>query len=59
MIQTDQTYEAFVRQPAIDDQANLAVVKLLSEQLKVPASKIKLLTGRKSKRKIFEVPIVL
>ena len=45
----------FVRESAIDDQANQAVIKLLAKELKVAKTKINLKRGHKSKLKVFEI----
>lgn len=48
-------FEVFVREPAIEGRANLAVVKILSERFGVAKSRISLKKGEKSKFKIFEI----
>jgi hypothetical protein len=45
----------YVREPAKEGKANTAVIKVLSELYKTPKSNIKLLSGAKSKVKVFEV----
>ncbi len=48
-------FEIFIREPAIEGKANLAVIKLLSEEFGVSKSKVSLKTGVKSRFKIFEI----
>ncbi len=42
-----------VRERAIEGKANEAVISVISEKIKIPKSKIKLIRGEKSKIKIF------
>ena len=44
-----------VREPAVEGKANQAVIRLLAEYFNVPKSKIRLISGRKSKIKRFEI----
>ena len=44
-----------VRTPPIEGKANEKVRKLLAEYLKVSKSSVELISGQKSKKKIFEV----
>jgi len=44
-----------VKEPAKGNRANRAMVELLSEYFKVPKSRISILTGIKSKKKIIEI----
>ena len=48
-------FEIFIREPAIEGKANLAVINLLSEEFGVSKSKVSLKTGVKSRFKIFEI----
>ena len=48
-------YEIFVRDPAVEGRANLAVIKLLSEEFSISETKISLKNGAKSRFKIFEI----
>ena len=48
-------YKVWVKTPPIDGEANLRVIRLLSDYLNVPKSDILLLNGSKSKIKVFEV----
>lgn len=49
--------EIYVRDPAVENKANLAVIKILSENFKVRKTRIKLVRGGTSKFKIFSVDI--
>ena len=48
-------FEIFVREPAVEGKANLAVIKLLSEEFNISKTKISLKNGAKSRFKIFEI----
>jgi UPF0235 protein PCC7424_0673 len=48
-------YEIFVRDPAVEGKANLAVIKLLAKEFNVSKSLVSLKTGTKSRFKIFEI----
>ena len=48
-------YEIFVRDPAVEGKANLAVIKLLAKEFNVSKSRVSLKTGTKSRFKIFEI----
>ena len=48
-------FEIFVREPAIEGKANLAVIKLLSKEFGISKSRVSLKTGIKSRFKIFEI----
>ena len=43
-----------VIQPATDNRANIAILKILAKHLDVAASSIHLLSGASSKKKVFE-----
>ena len=47
--------EVFVREPAIEGKANLAVREILHQKYGVAKTKITLKSGAKSKFKIFEI----
>ena len=53
--ETGEFFEIFVREPAIEGKANLAVIKLLVEEFDVSKSRVSLKTGTKSRFKIFEI----
>ena len=48
-------FEIFIREPAIEGKANLAVIKLLAKEFDVSKSRVYLKTGTKSRFKIFEI----
>jgi uncharacterized protein YggU (UPF0235/DUF167 family) len=48
-------FEIFVREPAIENKANVAVIKLLAQEFGVAKTQISLAKGAKSKFKIFEI----
>ena len=52
---TGETYILYVKEPAQEDRANLAVINLLSEHFKVPKSRISISKGKKSRLKIVEI----
>lgn len=54
-ILSDSEWIVRVREPAIEGKANLAVLKAIAEKLKIPKSKVVLLKGDKSKKKIVEI----
>ncbi len=47
--------EIFVREPATENKANVAVIKLLAQEFSVAKTQISLAKGAKSKFKIFEI----
>lgn len=52
---SENSFEVYIKERAERGLANKAVIKTLSSYLKVPAGKLKLVKGAKSKNKIFEV----
>lgn len=52
---TDNGYIAYVKEPPIENKANKALIKLLSEYFDVSKSQIFILSGAKSKRKVVEI----
>ena len=48
-------FTVYVKEPARENKANLAVINLLSEHFKVPKSQISIVSGLKSKQKIIEI----
>ena len=50
-------FEIFIREPAIEGKANLAVIELLSKKFDVSKSRVSLKTGAKSRFKIFEIDV--
>ncbi len=51
----EDSFEIYVRAKPERGLANKAVIKVLSTYLKIPAGKIRLIKGVKSKNKILEV----
>ncbi len=51
----DGSFLVKVNAPPIDGKANKKTVELLSKYFSIPKSKIKLVIGHKSKKKIFQV----
>lgn len=45
----------YVNQPPLEGRANVAVIESLAEHFDVPKSKIQLISGQKSKNKIFQI----
>ncbi len=56
-IETDLlgTLHVYVNEPPLEGKANHAVILALAEHFKVKKNQILLLSGEKSKRKIFEI----
>ena len=55
--ESGEFFEIFIREPAIEGKANLAVIKLLAEEFGVSKSRVSLKTGIKSGFKIFEIDV--
>lgn len=53
--ETDNGYVAYIKEQPIENKANKALIKLLSEYFGVPKSRIAILSGIKSKQKIVEI----
>lgn len=53
--QPDGSLTVRVNVPPIEGRANIRVIELLSEHFDCPKSRIRLVSGAKAKRKIFEV----
>lgn len=49
------TLNVYVTQPAIDNQANIAVIDALAQYFQIKKSAVQLITGTKSKIKMFEI----
>jgi len=45
----------YVKEPPLEGQANLAVIKQLAQYFQVSKSNVRLVRGHKSKLKIFEI----
>lgn len=52
---SENFYKVDTVAPALDDKANLSVLKLLAEYFKVPKSAVRLVMGKKYKEKVFEI----
>lgn len=50
-----ETLHVYVSQPPLEGKANRAVIEALSEYFKVKRNCVKLLSGEKSKIKLFEI----
>lgn len=51
----ESTFKVWVKEPAKEGKANAAAACALAEHFNVPKSSVKLILGRKSKKKIFKV----
>lgn len=51
----DNDYVVKVKDPAKENKANFAVMEVLSSYFNVPFSAIRLVSGRTSKQKVFEI----
>jgi uncharacterized protein (TIGR00251 family) len=49
------SYIVYVKAPPVENRANNALIKLLSEHFRVPKSYIIIVSGHKSKRKIIDI----
>ncbi len=52
---TENGYLVYVKEPPVENKANQAVIKVLSNYFKIPKSQISILSGLKSKQKIIEI----
>lgn len=50
-------FKIWTKEPAKENKANLAIIKIISRIYKIPKSSISLVRGRKSREKIFEINI--
>lgn len=56
VLQTDdKTYTIAVKEPAERNLANLRVREVLAEHLSVPIGKVRMVSGHRSPRKIFDI----
>lgn len=53
--QADGTFKAHLTKPAIDNQANEQLIKLLAQEFKLAKSKITIIKGQTNKLKIIEI----
>lgn len=52
---SDTSYKVYLRAKALEGKANEALVRVLGEHLGIPKSRIRIVRGEKSRRKIIEV----
>jgi hypothetical protein len=52
---TDDGYIVYVKEPPVENKANQAVIRVLSEYFDVPKFQISILSGLKSKQKVIEI----
>ena len=50
-----KNYKVWVKAPAKENKANLAVVKLLAKHFQTSKSKVRIISGQKSKKKLIEI----
>ncbi len=48
-------FEIWVKAPPAEGKANAAAINLLARHFDIPKSRIKIVTGAKSKQKVFEI----
>ena len=48
-------FEIWIKQPAVENKANKEIIELLSEYLNVNKSRIKLVRGKTSRYKLFDI----
>jgi uncharacterized protein (TIGR00251 family) len=53
----DKTLSIAVKEPALQNQANMRVRELVAEELGVPVAKVKMISGHRSPRKIFDISV--
>jgi uncharacterized protein (TIGR00251 family) len=51
----EEGFLVYVKEPPVEGKANRAVIKLLAKSLGVSREGIKILSGKKSKRKLIEI----
>jgi len=52
---TERGYIVYVKEQPIENKANIALIKLLSEYFNVPKSHVNIISGMKSRQKIIEI----
>ncbi|MFH1245712.1 MAG: DUF167 domain-containing protein [Candidatus Omnitrophota bacterium] len=52
---SDGSFIAYLTKPAVEGQANKALIRLLSKELDIPKSKISIIRGEKAKTKIVSI----
>ncbi len=48
-------FDVFVKQPPVNGKANQAIINILAEYFKASPSRVKIISGHKSKQKIIEI----
>lgn len=51
----DKNFEVWVKEPAKQGKANSRLLKVLADYFKIPLSKVKIVAGHTSKKKIIEI----
>ena len=51
----EECYTVSVKEQPVEGRANEAIIKLLAEHFKVSRSRVRLISGATSKRKMFEI----
>ena len=54
-LQDDKSLVVYVREPAIEGIANIALVKLLAEYFTVPKTRVTIIRGLTAKHKLVEI----
>jgi len=50
-----ESFVVWVKEPPVHGKANIAILNVLAKYFKLPASKIRLISGFSSKQKVFEI----
>ena len=51
----DNFFEIYIKEPPIKEKANKKIIEIISDYFKVSSSKIKIVSGLKSRNKIIEI----
>jgi len=51
----EKTFAIAVKEPALQNQANMRVRQLVAEEHGVPVARVKMISGHRSPRKIFDI----
>jgi len=57
ILNKDESLDIYIREKPIEGKANKKIIEVLSEYFKVRKNQILLISGEKSKNKIFEVKL--
>lgn len=52
---SENSFEAQIKELPVDGRANQALIRIFAEFLKIPKTRIKIVSGWKSKNKILEI----